>query len=113
MDVDTKLRRFSKLWLEDGNIVIQAGNSQFRVHRSTLAACSPVFQDMFPLPQPPDSDSELVDGCPLVQLHDSAKEVKAFLKAIFTPGYFMPFPAETKYATIQGCLRLSHKYGVE
>ena len=39
--------RRSDLWKEDGNVVLQAGNTQFRVHRSMLADHSPVFKDIF------------------------------------------------------------------
>ncbi|KAF8145623.1 hypothetical protein K438DRAFT_1425906, partial [Mycena galopus ATCC 62051] len=45
------------LWFEDGNIVIQAGNSQFRVYRGVLAKRSSVFQDMLSSPQPPDAET--------------------------------------------------------
>ncbi|KAJ7119180.1 hypothetical protein C8R44DRAFT_625570 [Mycena epipterygia] len=98
-------------WFEYGDIVLTAGSSQYRVHGGILAARSPVFQDMFAFPQPPDS--ELVDGCPLVRLPDPATEVTVFLKAIFDPEFFMPFPAQTTFENVVGCLRLSHKYGVD
>ncbi|KAJ7612156.1 hypothetical protein FB45DRAFT_1037077 [Roridomyces roridus] len=111
MDTDDEPHHIPELWIEDGNIIIEAGNSRFRVHRSTLGAYSPVFRDMLVFPQPPDS--ELVDGCPLVLLHDSEMEVTVFLKALFKPDYFKPFPATTEYPIIQGCLRLSHKYEVD
>ncbi|KAJ7611824.1 hypothetical protein FB45DRAFT_803914 [Roridomyces roridus] len=110
MQVENTPHRAPELWFEDGNLVIQAENSHFRVHRGILAACSPVFQDMLSFPQPPDS--ELVEGCPIVRLQDSAEEVAVFLKALFKPNYFMPFPAQTEYAIIRGCLRLGNKYGV-
>ncbi|KAJ7494295.1 hypothetical protein B0H11DRAFT_1717361 [Mycena galericulata] len=109
--IETTPQRNPELWFEDGNIVIQAGNSQFRVHRGILAARSPVFQDMLAFPQPPDS--ELVEGCPLVRLPDSAAEVTVFLKAIFEPEFFRPFPFLTEFDIVIGCLRLSHKYGVD
>ncbi|KAJ6548093.1 hypothetical protein DFH09DRAFT_1169783 [Mycena vulgaris] len=99
MEVDiqpSEPQRVQDLWFEDGNIVIQAGNSQFRVYRGILAARSP-----------------LVDGCPLVQLTDAETEVTDFLKAIFIPEYFAPFPALTKFEIIVGCLRLSQKYEVD
>ncbi|KAJ7500428.1 hypothetical protein B0H11DRAFT_1995338 [Mycena galericulata] len=114
MNVDTEPNephRIPELWFEDGNIVIQAGNSQFRVHRGILASCSPVFQDMLSFPQP--SESELVQGCPLVLLHDSAADVAVFLRAIFDSSFFMPFPIRTKFDVVLGCLRLGHKYGVD
>ncbi|KAJ7435943.1 hypothetical protein FB451DRAFT_1153424 [Mycena latifolia] len=114
MEVDTAPstpQRDPELWFEDGNLVLQAGNSQFRVYRGILAARSPIFQDMLSFPQPPDS--EMVDGCPLVRLPDAENEVSEFLKAIFIPEYFLPFPALTKFDIIVGCLRLSHKYEVD
>ncbi|KAJ7438526.1 hypothetical protein B0H11DRAFT_1752724 [Mycena galericulata] len=114
MDVDPEAcppRRIEELWFEDGNIVIQAGNSQFRVYRGVLAARSSVFQDMLSFPQP--QDSELVEGCPLVRLTDSEIEVGVFLKALFEPEFFMPFPSPTTFDVLSGCLRLSHKYGVD
>ncbi|KAJ7023077.1 hypothetical protein C8F04DRAFT_1135580 [Mycena alexandri] len=104
-------KRVEELWFEDGNIVLQAGNSQFRVYRGVLAARSHVFQDMLSFPQPPDSD--LVDGCPLVHLPDSEIEVCFFLKAIFDPEFLMPFPSKTTFDAVTSCLRLSHKYGVD
>ncbi|KAJ6500862.1 hypothetical protein C8R45DRAFT_979372 [Mycena sanguinolenta] len=116
MEVDgrpTEPTRVQDLWFEDGNLVISAGNSQYRVYRGILALHSPVFQDMFSFPQPPDSDSEMVDGCPIVRLTDAEEEVTSFLKAIFHPTFFPSFPAQTKFHTIVGCLRLGHKYGVD
>ncbi|KAJ7119162.1 hypothetical protein C8R44DRAFT_540134, partial [Mycena epipterygia] len=104
--------RIPELWFEDGNLIIQAGNSQFRVYRGVLATRSPVFQDMLSFPQPPDS--ELIAGCPLVRLQDSASEVTAFLKSIFDSGYFLfTTPVQTEFEAIAGILRLSHKYGVD
>ncbi|KAJ7119090.1 hypothetical protein C8R44DRAFT_673414 [Mycena epipterygia] len=116
MEVDnqtpaSETHRVQDLWFDDGNLVIQAGNSQYCVHRGILAARSSVFQDMLALPQPPHS--ELVDGCPLVHLPDPATELTVILKAIFDPEFFMPFPAPTTFDNTVGCLRLSHKYGVD
>ncbi|KAJ6588153.1 hypothetical protein B0H19DRAFT_978031 [Mycena capillaripes] len=112
--MDTPLaepRRVEELWFEDGNLVIQAGTSLFRVYRGVLRRASSVFDDMLSFPQPPDS--ELFEGCPVVRLTDSEAEVEVFLKALFDPEFFMPFPTRTEYETLVGCLRLSHKYGVD
>ncbi|KAF8209368.1 hypothetical protein K438DRAFT_1929823 [Mycena galopus ATCC 62051] len=107
----TEPQRVHELWFSDGNIVIQAGNSLYRVYRGALASRSFVFQDMLSLPRPPES--ELVEGCPFVELPDPAIEVTPFLRAIFEPEFFMPFPATTEFDAVVGCLRLSHKYGVD
>jgi hypothetical protein len=79
MDINTdpsEARRVRDLWFEDGNIIIQAGNSQFRLYRGILSARSPVFHDMLAIPQPPDC--ELVDGCPIVRLPDPESQVTPF-----------------------------------
>ncbi|KAJ7615666.1 hypothetical protein DFH06DRAFT_1239749 [Mycena polygramma] len=114
MEVDaqpSETHRVEGLWFEDGNLVLQAGSSQYRVYRGQLGAQSLVFRDMLQLPQP--TDSELVEGCPFVRLPDSEVEATPFFKAMFVPDFFMPFPAPTEFDTVVGCLQLSHKYGVD
>ncbi|KAK7036043.1 BTB domain-containing protein, partial [Favolaschia claudopus] len=103
--------RLEDLWFDDGNLVIQAQSTLYRVYRGFLSSRSTVFEDMLAFPQPPDA--ELVEGCPLVRLPDPENEVTPFLKAIFLPEFFMPYPARTKYVDLFGCLRLSNKYQVD
>nr|GAT58144.1 predicted protein [Mycena chlorophos] len=98
------------LWFEDGNIVFQAGNTQYRLYRGTLARHSSVFKDMLSFPQP--IDAEMVEECPLVRLPDPEAQVTPFFRALFDPTFFSPFPSRTDFPTIYGCLRLSHKYEV-
>nr|GAT49300.1 predicted protein [Mycena chlorophos] len=105
------LTRCNDLWFDDGNIVLQAGLVQYKVYRGTLARHSPVFQDMLAFPQP--AEPELVEGLPLVTLPDDAEDFTPFLRALFDPDYFRPFPARTTYDIIRGCLRMSHKYAVD
>lgn len=79
------------LWLEDGNIILHAENTQFRVHRSVLSIHSTVFQDMFGIPQPQGEPT--IDGCPVVHLSDSAQDVKLLLDALYkrrVPKVFLP-----------------------
>ena len=73
----------SDIWYADGNVILQAEGVQFKVHKSILAQSSPVFEDMFSLPQPPSSGVDTLDGCPIVHLSDSAEEVGHVLRAIF------------------------------
>lgn len=72
----------SDIWYDDGNVVLQAQNTQFKVHRSILAQSSSVFKDMFMLPQPPLEGTQLVEGCPVVQLSDPAEDVRYILRAL-------------------------------
>ncbi|KAJ6630388.1 hypothetical protein B0H10DRAFT_1774531 [Mycena sp. CBHHK59/15] len=114
MDVDSEPKepkRIEELWFDDGGLVIRAQSSLFRVSRAILAARSCVFKDMLSFPQPPES--ELIEGCPVVQLHDSADDMTVFLRAIFDSEFFMPYPAPTSFDIIAGILRLSNKYAVE
>lgn len=64
----------SEPWFDDGNIILEAGAKQFRVHRRVLAASSKIFADMFSAPQPAQGD-EVVDGCPVVKMSDDAEEL--------------------------------------
>ncbi|KAJ6605998.1 hypothetical protein DFH09DRAFT_1386324 [Mycena vulgaris] len=84
MDMPRQPHRVPELWFEDGNLVIQAGNTQ-----------------------------QLVEGCPLVHLPDPENQAVPFLRAIFEPEFFLPFPAPTDLDTIAACIQLSHKYGVD
>ncbi|KAJ7652415.1 hypothetical protein DFH06DRAFT_1299631 [Mycena polygramma] len=106
------------LWFPNDSVVLQAGESVFRVPKSILGARSSVFQAMFEFPQPAASDGdvtdvdEVMDGSPVVCLHDDPTEVEAFLRAIFDSSYLMPPPAEIGFQQVLGILRLSHKYDV-
>ncbi|KAF9533920.1 hypothetical protein CPB83DRAFT_744452, partial [Crepidotus variabilis] len=69
--------RSDSFWFLNGNVVLQAGQKQFRVHQSMLSRNSSIFHDMFSIPQTQDDNTE--DGCPLVVLHDSATDVENLL----------------------------------
>lgn len=71
----------SETWFHDGNIVLQADQTQFKVHKGILAANSTVFADMFSIPQPP-SGVQLAEGCNVVHLSDSAVDVTYVLEAL-------------------------------
>ncbi|KAJ7502995.1 hypothetical protein B0H11DRAFT_613848 [Mycena galericulata] len=96
----------SDVWYQDGSVVLQAQNMQFRVHWGVLSKHSSFFRDMQGLPQPPNQPS--VDGCPMVELADSAEDVKYLLEALYNPTFLaqmkLPFPA------IAALVRLGRKY---
>jgi hypothetical protein len=76
-----KVVRSSKFWFEDGNVVLQAEHTQFRVHRSVLSIHCPIFQDMFVCSQP--ENGPMVDGCPLVHLPETMEDVRNFVKILY------------------------------
>ncbi|KAJ7502969.1 hypothetical protein B0H11DRAFT_2274387 [Mycena galericulata] len=96
----------SDIWHSDGSVVLQAGDTQFRVHWSILALNSSFFRSLQGLPQPPGQAS--IDGCPLILLSDSFSDVEHLLRALYTPALFsqkaLPFPY------IASFVRLGRKY---
>ncbi|KAJ7607255.1 hypothetical protein DFH06DRAFT_1486543 [Mycena polygramma] len=107
---ETRLIRVDDLWFVDHGLVVQAGNRLFRVSSATLAARSSIFRDMFSIPQP--ERQPLIDGCPVILLHDSPIDAEYFLRAIFDSGFFERPPAPTTFPIVSGILKLSTKYDV-
>lgn len=73
----------SSIWLSDGNIVLQAENTQFKVHQGYLARLSIIFSDVFSVPQPADGSQPLVEGCVVLLLQDSAQDLSVALSEIY------------------------------
>ncbi|KAF7969599.1 hypothetical protein HWV62_14510 [Athelia sp. TMB] len=72
----------SDIWFEDGNIVLQAESTQFKVYRGMLSRHSSVFRDMLTVPQPPTHQDDLVEGCVVVELSDSSEDLTHVFKAL-------------------------------
>ena len=75
--------RSTSYWFDDGSVIIQAENTQYRIHRSLLSRHSNVFKDMFSLPQPAMDPSPLSEGCPVVFLSDKATDLEHVLSVIY------------------------------
>ncbi|KAJ7736551.1 hypothetical protein DFH07DRAFT_944377 [Mycena maculata] len=100
------------LWFPADLVILQAGTRIFRVFTTILKEKSPIFADMFSIPQPPSASLEMFDGVPVVRIPDDPVELEAFLKAIFDSEYFMRPPAVVRVEIAIGVLRLAHKYDV-
>ena len=74
------LTRDAEFWLDDGNIVLIARDTAFKIYRGLLAAQSPVFQDMFAMVQP--QAAREWEECPVVHLSDSVEDLRHFLRAL-------------------------------
>ncbi|KAJ7145140.1 hypothetical protein C8R43DRAFT_551540 [Mycena crocata] len=98
----------SEIWHLDGSIILQAHKTQFRVHWSVLSLHSSFFRDMQGLPQPDSPDQPSIDGCPIIEVSDSAEDVKHLLKTLYDPLFFLqvalPLPV------IASHIRLGRKY---
>ncbi|KAJ6455908.1 hypothetical protein C8R47DRAFT_1228074 [Mycena vitilis] len=114
MDTETQspdLVRADQLWFEDGGIIVKAETTLFRLSRGVLIIQSPIFADLFSLPQP--SDAETMDGCAVVTIPDAAADATVFFRAIFDSSFFEGYPVRTTFEVLAGVLRLSSKYEVE
>jgi len=96
----------SDIWRDDGNVVLQAETTQFRVHWSVLSLHSTFFRDMRSLPQP--ADQPTVEGCPVIELHDSAADVKHLLNALYNQLLFTE--EKLSFPFIAAIVRLGRKY---
>jgi hypothetical protein len=79
--VTVKVVRSSKFWFEDGNVVLQAEHTQFRLHRSVLSMHCSIFRDMFACSLP--ENGLTVDGCRLINLSETLEDVKNFVKILY------------------------------
>lgn len=73
----TEWKKDDEFWFADGTISLVASDVEFRVYKGILETHSPVFADMFSLPQPH------ADVGPVVHLVDSAKDLRHVLRALF------------------------------
>lgn len=72
------------VWFDDGNVIIVAQSTPFKVHRSLLSQRSSVFNDMFSIPQPPTlQGDEGMDGIPIVHVSDTWEEIAYILSALY------------------------------
>ena len=83
------LLRHATFYLPYGDLIVQSAPDEsgaaiiFRVNRSVLAFNSPVFADMFTLPN--TSAQELYDDAPVVCVPDTAEELNALFLALHDP----------------------------
>ncbi len=75
--------------IPDANIIIRSSDLvDFRVHKSVLAMTSPFFKDLLSLPQP--SDSESVDGLPVVQLPEDSELLNSLVSILYPISTVIP-----------------------
>ncbi|KAH8823693.1 hypothetical protein DL96DRAFT_1615243, partial [Flagelloscypha sp. PMI_526] len=98
------------LWYSDGGVVLQAGNSLYRVYQGILSKQSSVFADMFSLAQSGNEISDKYEDCPLIVMYDDESEAADFLRCIFDRSYLQDPDDLEGYDHLVGVLRLSHKY---
>ncbi|KAF7353304.1 BTB domain-containing protein [Mycena sanguinolenta] len=101
-----RMTRSDELWHSDGNVVLQAEQTQWKVEWKVLALYSSYFRDMQAQPHPPKPSD--IDGCPVIELSDDAQDVEDVLKALYIPAFHcepkLPLPV------VRAFIRLGRKY---
>ncbi|KAJ6497672.1 hypothetical protein C8R45DRAFT_780164, partial [Mycena sanguinolenta] len=104
------------MWYNDGSVIPQSENTQFRV--LILSQHSSFFRDLERLPQPPHQPT--VNGCHIVDLPDSVADVEYLTTALYDPSVRRA-PANSKcshflvqtalpLAVVGALIRLGRKY---
>ena len=91
--------------ISGADVILQSSDhAKFLVHKAILASSSPVFRDMFSLPQPPNSGP--VDGLPVVDISEDAELVRSLVTLLY------PIPSEipTSWDRILALLSAAQKY---
>ncbi|KAI0669074.1 hypothetical protein C8Q78DRAFT_978509 [Trametes maxima] len=107
--------RDNEFWFEDGNVIVVAGNVEFRVFKGILADHSPVMRDMFSLPQPRSESSQVsvVLPCPVVDVTDAPEDIRHILRLCIPKSESMLSPFSRNkfsYDMVSAVIRLGHKY---
>ena len=94
----------------DGDIILRCthdtGGRDFRVHKAFLSFVSPVFKDMFGIPQPSSSPSDI----DIVDLSDPPRALELILRFIY-PSAVSPIVDDL--AIISEALILTDKYDIQ
>ncbi|KAI0640933.1 hypothetical protein C8Q79DRAFT_1014771 [Trametes meyenii] len=114
-DVAPQFEHDKEFWLEDGTIILVAGNFAFRVYQGLLTKQSEVFRDMFASCVPGKGESYA--GCPLVHMPDSPEDLRRLLRVILPANRIRFWRDEPQYIDlsfeqISATIRMGNKYGI-
>jgi BTB/POZ domain len=104
IQVDSKTSQLELFDIPDANLIIRSSDSvDFRVHKPVLAMASPVFKDLFSLPQPSDSESD--DDLPVVQLPEDSELLHSLVSIIYPVPTVIPKSYEKVLYLLVTCQR--------
>ncbi|KAF8649920.1 hypothetical protein AX16_005477 [Volvariella volvacea WC 439] len=107
VDVPPELKRAKDLWFEDGNVILQAQQTVFRLYKGLLCMHSSFFRDKLAA-----SDQQGDQPYTFIELDDTSQDAGYFFMAIYHSGFFEPPPSTIDFSIIAAVYRLSTKYHV-
>lgn len=78
LEADPTMKQDEVFWFEDGTVILEAGNVQFKVYRGMLSHHSSVFAEMFSH-LPPLAPSNALDECPVIRVDDTPENISGLL----------------------------------
>jgi hypothetical protein len=86
-DSESAISHSTEYWFSDGSIILLAESTLFRVHLSVLARHSEIFTDPSLIPQPAGEQpkDKVIEGCPVIRISDSAKDIAILLSLLYDP----------------------------
>lgn len=77
------LFKCTKLWFNDGSVVLQADNVLFKAYKGLLEKDSAIFHSMFSLKQ--SDNAEKINDVPLIHVSESPDDLHLLLLAVHDP----------------------------
>ncbi|KAK7690434.1 hypothetical protein QCA50_005532 [Cerrena zonata] len=101
------------LWFNDGNIVLVAEDTPFKVYGGLLSQKSEVFRDILAIPQPATPDeAELMDGIHIIHVSDTWRDLSHVLHAIYHGFRVFAVDQHLSFLAVSALLRLGQKYEI-
>ncbi|KAK7027754.1 hypothetical protein R3P38DRAFT_2939912 [Favolaschia claudopus] len=98
----------SDIWFDDGNIIVQAETTQFRLYKGALCASSAILKEAVENL----GESKGVEGCPILFLSDSSEDLGCLLHVMFYPWSY-PADEPIHFSVLAAFLRLGRKYEIK
>ncbi|RDX55570.1 hypothetical protein OH76DRAFT_1428616 [Lentinus brumalis] len=80
-----KVQKHCDFYFDDGNVIIRVEDTQYKLHRSLLERHSPVFRELFTVPQPHDSSEGVSEDNPIVLFGIQATNFTRLLRLLYPP----------------------------
>ncbi|KAJ7133018.1 hypothetical protein C8R46DRAFT_923764 [Mycena filopes] len=98
-------RNRGKPWFDDGNVILMSDDMAFRVYKGMVAQHSPMLRAKLE-----HGVTDIVDGCPAVQLDDDTTDLSNFLTVIHGCERSFQLNSKSDFTTLVGVLRIATKY---
>jgi hypothetical protein len=103
-----------KFMADDADIILRASRSdaprEFRVHKTILSIMSPIFKDMFNIPQPGTSTNPAGSTISIIDVDDTPEDLEIFLRMIYP---LSGFPPMSTLNAISHAFAMIDKYEVQ